>query len=60
MNNNLIKKYKKNDGSTNITTIILTIAPLAISEQREPIISTLEIRPTPNVAAKNPRGTYDD
>ena len=35
-----------------ITVIILTIAPLAISVQRELIISTFEYTPTPKVAAK--------
>ena len=40
-------------GSTSITVNILMIAPLAIRLQREPIISILEISPTPNVAAKN-------
>lgn len=40
------------DGSMKITTNILMIAPLAISEQREAIMSTFEYRPTPNVAAK--------
>ena len=38
----------------NITTIILMIAPLAISVQRAEIISMSEYIPTPNVAAKNP------
>ena len=39
-------------GSTKRTVNILMIAPLAIRLQSEPIISILEISPTPNVAAK--------
>lgn len=35
-----------------ITTNILIIAPLAIREHRELIISIFEYIPTPNVAAK--------
>ena len=39
-------------GRIKITTIILMIAPRAISIHNEPIISMLEYNPTPNVAAK--------
>ena len=39
-------------GSTRTTVNILMIAPLAIRLQSEPIISMLEISPTPKVAAK--------
>ena len=42
------------DGSMNITTSILTIAPRAIRSQSELMISISEYIPTPNVAAKNP------
>ena len=44
-----------NDGSINITTNILMIAPRAMSIHNDEIISTLAIIPTPKVAAKNPR-----
>ena len=40
------------DGSMNITTSRLTMAPLAISVHSELIISMSEYMPTPNVAAK--------
>lgn len=50
-----------NDGKTNITTIILMIAPLAIKLHNELIISILEYIPTPNVAAKKLKCTnYND
>ena len=42
-------------GSRKITHTMLINAPRAISTQRELIISILEYRPTPNVAAKNDR-----
>ena len=41
------------DGKIKITLNILTIAPLAINVQSELIISMLEYKPTPKVAAKN-------
>lgn len=40
------------DGRMKITTIILMIAPRAIKEHRELIISMFEYIPTPKVAAK--------
>ena len=49
-----LSNVTRNDGNITATTIILTIAPLDISEHKEPIISTLEYTPTPKVAAKKP------
>ena len=43
------------DGRTKITTSILISAPLAIKLHKELIISMFEYRPTPKVAAKNPK-----
>ena len=40
------------EGKTNITTIILIMAPLDINVHKEPTISKSLYKPTPNVAAK--------
>ena len=42
-------------GSTKRTVNILMMAPLAISPHNDPIMSMLEISPTPKVAAKKLR-----
>ena len=41
-------------GKIKITVNILITAPLAIRLHKDPMISTSEYKPTPNVAAKKP------
>ena len=50
----ILSNNMKKLGKMKITTNILMIAPRAIKEHRDAIMSTLEIKPTPKVAAKNP------
>ena len=49
-----LSKSTSMDGSTNITTRQLTMAPRAMKNVMELIISILEYIETPMVAAKNP------
>ena len=50
-----LSKTMKSEGRTSMTENMLIRAPLAMSIQSEPMISTSEYIATPKVAAKKPR-----